>query len=370
MNLSMSTTIRVVVLSVILGAGSGVIAAALTSASLNDYAAQLALVSGPTRLNEQRTPPPPSGLDAALTTVRQSDVSAVVQIFQTTPADGVYERSQASASGTVLTSDGWILSAAAPGTSAALTSARVVLGGEVYPVKEVVADAVTHAVFLKIDGQNLPVMPFGDSSGLTAGQSLFVLPSSSAIVPTSFEQYVYATALAASSDAPTRRLALATPVYGHLLGLAGAPITDANGKMVGLFDPFGAPNLSSQDAADVALPLSAVGSAIRSILSAGKIVRPSLGAVVIDLSRAVGLSDEKARGFTHGAMVDNVVAATPAETAGLKNGDIVLEVSGSTVDGDHPLDEFLSSHNPGDAITLLVDRNGDQQKLSATLVAK
>ncbi len=370
MKSSVSPGTRAVVLAVILGAGSGVIAAALTSISLSDYATQLAQITGPVRVNEQRPAPTPVGLDAALVTVRQADFPAVAKIFTSVPDNGVFENDAASASGTVLTSDGWVLTAVAPGTSSSLASARVVVGGKAYAVKEVVADTITHAVFLKIDASNLPVIPFGDPASLLPGQSLFVVPSSASLVPTFFEQFMFATSLAANADLPSRRLALATPVYGHLLGLGGAPVTNANGELVGVFDPFGFAVPSPDDTADIALPLTAISPAIRSILSEGKVIRPSLGATVIDLSRAVGLSTDQTRGYTRGALVDHVPAATPAFTAGLKTGDIILEVSGAVVNGERPLDEFVAEHDPGDAITLLIDRDGDQQKLTATLVQK
>ncbi|MFI5262682.1 MAG: PDZ domain-containing protein, partial [Candidatus Limnocylindrales bacterium] len=53
-----------------------------------------------------------------------------------------------------------------------------------------------------------------------------------------------------------------------------------------------------------------------------------------------------------------IVAGGPADTAGLKDGDIITELDGQRIDATHSLDDVLILHQPGDTITVTVLRNG------------
>ena len=71
---------------------------------------------------------------------------------------------------------------------------------------------------------------------------------------------------------------------------------------------------------------------------------------------------------TTGALtVQRVVPGSPAEQAGLKAGDIVIAIQGTTVDSEHPLDALLTSYAPGQAVKLTILRDGQQIDVTVTL---
>ncbi len=84
--------------------------------------------------------------------------------------------------------------------------------------------------------------------------------------------------------------------------------------------------------------------------------RPYLGvtfqAITPDLQEQEGLDEEQ------GAWIVEVVPGSPADEAGLRDGDIIQAVDGVEVDEDHSLVGLIGIHEPGDSIELTVIRNG------------
>jgi S1-C subfamily serine protease len=70
---------------------------------------------------------------------------------------------------------------------------------------------------------------------------------------------------------------------------------------------------------------------------------------------------------TDGALITEVQAGTPAETAGLKVDDVITAVNGEAVDAEHTLRDRLIAYEPGDEVTLTVLRGGASQEIKATL---
>ncbi|HYE60780.1 MAG TPA: PDZ domain-containing protein [Phycisphaerales bacterium] len=68
-----------------------------------------------------------------------------------------------------------------------------------------------------------------------------------------------------------------------------------------------------------------------------------------------------------GAMIDTVMEGMPAEKAGLKPGDRVVKANGKDVDNQQALREVIAKAEPGDTLTLTVDRDGKQQELKVKL---
>ena len=68
-----------------------------------------------------------------------------------------------------------------------------------------------------------------------------------------------------------------------------------------------------------------------------------------------------------GKMTPAIVAGGPADTAGLKDGDIVDGIEGVTIDSEHPLDDILSQYSPGKTVTLSVIRGSDTLPIQLTL---
>ena len=68
-----------------------------------------------------------------------------------------------------------------------------------------------------------------------------------------------------------------------------------------------------------------------------------------------------------GAVVQEVVAGSPAEAAGVQVGDVITEVDGTPIDANHRLADVVSQYQPGDRVKLKVWRAGNVKSVTATL---
>ncbi|HEV7678752.1 MAG TPA: trypsin-like peptidase domain-containing protein [Candidatus Dormibacteraeota bacterium] len=141
----------------------------------------------------------------------------------------------------------------------------------------------------------------------------------------------------------------------------GGPLLDAAGHVVGVVlggaqDPSltGMVALSGRDAAALVDRLSHGGTS----------QRPTFGVVAILLDPATA----GAAGLPRGALVRTVVAGGPAEKAGVLKGDVITAVNGVQVGADHPLDPAALGLEAGQTVSLSVNRSGQQQQVSLTIV--
>jgi len=150
-------------------------------------------------------------------------------------------------------------------------------------------------------------------------------------------------------------------------GNSGGPLVNINGEVIGLNTAVasGAQNIG------FAIPINDLKSLINSVLVTGELRQPYLGV------RYVSLTNDLAQQFdlkiTRGAYVisgDNqpaIVSGSPAEKAGLKEKDVIIQVDNTHIDQKTSLTAALSQHKVGEQVTLRVVRAGKTITLHATL---
>ena len=353
MNYSWSLTIRVIVISLFIGGASGVLATALTSNYLWQYAFELSELTEPLRLTTEQPRAVPQGYADALTTLESKVLPAVGVLFGTNvPLTGFMKKDER---GTVvaLTSDGWMLSA-----SGSLSSV-VAIEDQTCLVDEMRVHPLTGLSFLHCELNNVSVVDLADDHSLALGDQVFVVEGPDAVVFTEVRSILWEDESVRSSDVPTRRIALS--FEGELR--AGSPVFTIFGELVGFLDP-------TQETTFV-VPFEQVASAFRQVLEgADEILSPRLGVNAIDLARTVGLSTELTRGLMSGALLFGSQAVdhgSSAFTAGLLAGDVILSVDGETIGDAYTLDDLIARFSPGDSLVLLIDRGGARMEVTVTL---
>lgn len=141
------------------------------------------------------------------------------------------------------------------------------------------------------------------------------------------------------------------------LGNSGGPLVDLKGEVVGV-------NVATdRRGSDIgfAIPIDDVKPIMRSVKERGLIVRPYLGVRYIMLTPQLARKKEAAR--DRGALVTAggqeeaaVMDSSPAEAAGLKSGDIIFEINGIEIRGEHDLRSVTQWYQPGDRIGLKIQR--------------
>jgi putative serine protease PepD len=146
-------------------------------------------------------------------------------------------------------------------------------------------------------------------------------------------------------------------------GNSGGPLADLDGFVIGVNSAIATLGRSAgQQGGNIgvgfAIPIDQVAHTVDEIIATGHAEYPVIGARVTI-----------ANGFG-GAKIESVTSASPAEQAGLEKGDLIRAINGEPVDDGVELIVTIRSFEPGDTITLTVQRDGDAEQVDITLGKK
>lgn len=153
-------------------------------------------------------------------------------------------------------------------------------------------------------------------------------------------------------------------------GNSGGPLLNLSGEIIGINTAV------AGDAENIgfAIPINDVKPGIASIENHGELIRPYLGVRYISLNRTnyIQLNADREVGALiyddpNGSTDDAIIPDSPADKAGLRNKDIILEVNRVKIDDDNPLPNVVSRYQVGETITLKVLRGGEEIDVDVTL---
>lgn len=149
-------------------------------------------------------------------------------------------------------------------------------------------------------------------------------------------------------------------------GNSGGPLVNAQGQVVGVNTAI----LADAQNIGFALEIDSIRDLIDD-LKAGRDAekeRAVLGVSTLDVAR---IDTDVARRFgvtaTSGAFVQEVTSGSGADVAGMLPGDVIVEVDGETVRNSSDVGEAVRAKDPGETVNILIEREGEQQSISATL---
>lgn len=236
---------------------------------------------------------------------------------------------------------------------------------EVYPAKLVGTDPLTDLAVIKVTGENLPSVPWGDSSKLRPGQTVLAFGNPYGLRFTVTRGIVSALNRP-NPDATDRRKpgefiqtdAAINP------GNSGGALVDSRGQLVGI-NTFLISSNGSFSGAGFAIPAQIAQPTVDSLIRNGKVSHGFIG---------IGISDvtpDNAKFFgtkqATGAVVTQVDANTPGAKAGLQIGDVITQLDGKSVTDAGELQMEVGQKHPGDTIQLAVLRDGKSMNIPVTL---
>jgi S1-C subfamily serine protease len=229
------------------------------------------------------------------------------------------------------------------------------------------ADQVEDVAVLKVD-DTLPVAQFADSARAAVGEPVVAIgsPLGSQGVGTVTVGVISAlhrelpdvgASGSRNSEALADVLQTDAPINP---GNSGGPLGDGNGRVVGM-NTAGSSNATG---IGYAIPSRVVQRVTRNLIAGKSAGHPYLGICFLTIGDALA-ANRKVDGY--GVLVMGVAAGTPADHAGIKNGDVVEKVDGVELNNGQTLGGILQLHNPGDKVKLSVLRGSDAIELNGTL---
>jgi serine protease Do len=148
-------------------------------------------------------------------------------------------------------------------------------------------------------------------------------------------------------------------------GNSGGPLLNTRGEVVGLNTLIVTGGLQQSAGVGFSVPINVAKEILPQLREKGKVVRGWMGVsiqpITEDLARSYRMAEAK------GALISDVTPNSPAEKAGLKPDDVVVEVDGRPVEDNNDLSRYIASRAPGTTVQLKVLREGAQKQVSLTL---
>lgn len=151
-------------------------------------------------------------------------------------------------------------------------------------------------------------------------------------------------------------------------GNSGGPLVNADGEVIGINTAVaggGAENIG------FAIPINDVKGLINSVLEKGKLLRPYLGVRYLELDKE--MQKQLKLSLSEGAYIqgdndkDGIVSGSPAEKAGLSNGDIIIAVNDRKIDSANNLSSMISRYSVGDSVKITYVRDGKEKTVDVKL---
>ena len=234
-----------------------------------------------------------------------------------------------------------------------------------YPAEVVGTDPNTDIAILKIDADGLPVVRLGDSDAIKVGDWAIAIGNPFGRLEGSVTVGVISakgrSALSIVGGTPALQDFIQTDASINF-GNSGGPLVDIEGEAVGMntaINPLG-------QGIGFAIPINMIKHVSEEIIKSGKVSWGYLGIlpqeIDKDLADALGVAPKS------GILVGSVVEDSPADKAGMRRRDIIVEMDGKPVSGD--VDDFrlsVAEKGTGKEVEVVVLRDGDRKKLSVEL---
>lgn len=285
---------------------------------------------------------------------------------------GTEKREVSSGTGFIVSSEGHVVTNKHVVSDAEAEYTVLFNDGKKVSVKVLARDPLHDLAVLKIEGSGYPALRFGDSSQVKIGQSVIAIGNAlgefrntvSVGVISGLQRSIVAEG---GSSGPETLQELIQTDAAINPGNSGGPLINLRGEVVGINTAVarGAENIG------FAIPINKVKRAIEGVRVSGKIIYPFLGVryALITKERAA----EEKLGRDYGAFLiagekdPAVVEGGPAHKAGLKAGDIILELNGQRIDPEHSLAPLIQKYQVGDEVTLKVFREGKEMEVKVRL---
>lgn len=271
-------------------------------------------------------------------------------------------KQMAQGSGFVISKDGYILTNDHVVGKASKITVKLSENQEI-EAKLIGSDPETDLAVIKIDsGKDLPTMQLGDSDKLKVGQWVLAIGS-----PFGLSHTVTAGIISAKGRSDIHLTTYEDFIQTDAAinpGNSGGPLINLDGEVVGINTAI--IGSTGNVGIGLAIPVNMAKAVYEQLVKGGKVVRGFLGVgiqdLTPDLAKSFGIKEE-----TRGVLVSEVTKNSPADNAGLKQGDIVTELNGQTVQKASELQYRVSVLKPGTEANLVVLRENKQKSIAVVL---
>lgn len=282
---------------------------------------------------------------------------------------GNISQQEGGGTGFIVTNDGLIITnkhVAQAGESLSAIDSN----GKTYDAKVVALDPTNDLAILKIDATGLPVVDLGNSDDLQVGQWVIAVGNALGQLQNTVTVGVISARerqLTAGGNGQQEQLNNLLQTDAAINpGNSGGPLVNLSGQVIGI-------NTAMANAQNIGFAITSnqARASLDSYKKTGKIIKPFLGVRYLTMTNEIAKSQNIS--VDYGALLIGsqsqpaVSSGSPADKAGLKSGDVILEFNGEKINENHPLGSLISQFQPGDEITLKILRDNKENTLKVKL---
>lgn len=314
---------------------------------------------------------------AVVSVVFTKDVQ-VINPFYGFGSGSQVQTQQGGGSGFVISADGLIATNKHVTDVEGATYSVITQDGKKFDAKVLSKDPSYDFAILKIEAKDLPVVDFGNSDSVDVGQRVIAIGNALG----EFQNTVTVGVLSGKErnlNASDSSRGSGESLYGLLqtdaainAGNSGGPLLNLKGQIIGINTATAAKGQA--EGLGFAIPINVLKPAIDSVKKTGKIVRPYLGVLTTPVDEKIAATIDGAQAGQGSFIVSNpsagesgVVKGSPADKAGLKDGDIILKINSDSIDQNNGLVGLLSKYSPQTEITLTILRDAKKSSVRVTL---
>jgi S1-C subfamily serine protease len=288
-------------------------------------------------------------------------VSPAIVTLEVTTAAG-----EAIGSGVIYSADGWIVTNKHVVADETAIVVHLKDGrdftGTVYGI-----DTLTDLAVVKIAAAGLPTATLGRSGGIKVGQTAIAIGSPLGVYTNSVTAGIVS---ALGRDITTESGSIHGLIQTDAAinpGNSGGALVDSSGAVIGINTAIS----TEGSGIGFAIPIDIARPILEQALAGVSLSRPWIGVryTALDLRIATEnkLSVSAGAWIVGDGTTSAIIPGSPAEAAGLKDGDIIIQVNETPVDEVNPLQDLLVQYAPGTSITLTVLRNGENMAIIVEL---
>jgi serine protease Do len=239
--------------------------------------------------------------------------------------------------------------------------------GRSFDAKLIGTDAATDVALLKITSDKpLPIVEFGNDRSMRVGDWVVAVGNPFGLSNTVTAGIVSSIGrdIGNAEQPYTDFIQIDAPINR---GNSGGPTFDLRGQVIGMNSMIFSPSGGSVGIG-FAIPSSTIKDVVAALQAHGRVARGWLGVqiqpVTPEIAASLNLKEPK------GALVASLVPDSPAARGGVRQGDVILAINGTTINDAHDLTRRVASLPAGKSAAFAVLRDGGRQTLAVTIGAK
>ncbi|MEX0933467.1 MAG: trypsin-like peptidase domain-containing protein [Candidatus Paceibacterota bacterium] len=281
----------------------------------------------------------------------------------TLPEEGA-TREVGGASGFFVTSDGLIVTNRHVVENESLEYRVVTSDGKMFDAEVLAKDPIYDVAILKVDIQGAPHLGFGDSSTIRLGQTVLAIGNALSEFANSVTKGIVSglsrSVVASGVGGQTEMLENVIQTdAGINPGNSGGPLLNLSGRVIGVNVAV----VSGSENIGFALPANLVKSIVDSVIETGEIVVPYIGVRYVVLGQNMFEAEETT--VSDGVLVTRggqnepaIIPGSPAEKAGIQEGDIITHFNGTPIDQKNSFSRLIREAGIGESVVISILRDG------------